>query len=326
MKKTLLLLALLIGLALIYFLFIFERQDSSLCKESINFAVKDVSSIERISMRRVVNGEEKENIILDKQANGDWTFNGGYNALEVRVETLMDAIRLLSVRRTLSDASSEKALALLGQNHVQIEIFSSEGLIRSYQVGPQTKDFKGTVMLMTGDLPFLCKAEPQVVHLPGAQAYLNARFTMDFEQWLENLIFDAQAEELASIQLDYQDVENTFQLIRQGDAWTMSGEEGELNQEAISDYLALFKGKIYAESFADKYFPTLLDSLKTRTADMVFSLQYLDGSSRRIHLYERPDNLNNFFAWIEDENQLITIQHFVFDPFLKKRGEFQNYF
>jgi hypothetical protein len=322
MKKTLLLLGLLVGLAAIYFFFIFDRQDSSLCKESIEFAVQDTDIIERIAMRRVVNGEELENIILDRQTEKDWTFNGGYNALELRVETLTEAIRLLSVRRTLSDASSEKALSLLDQNHIQVEIFGKEGLIRAYQVGPQTKDFKGTVMLMTGDMPMWCDASPQVVHLPGATGYLNSRFTMEFEQWLENLIFDARKEELSSIQVDCQDVESTFSLQKQNEAWSLAGEEGEVNMAAVDAYLSLFDGKKYAESFAGKNYPTLMDSLKNRTADIVFSLEYQDGNSRKIHLYERPENLNNFFAWVEGEEQLITIQHFVFDPFLKKKNEF----
>lgn len=322
MKKTLLLLALLAGLALIYFLFIFDREDSSLCKESIEFAVEDIDAISRISMRRVVGGEEQENIILDKLSDDNWTFNGGYDALELRVETLMEAVRNLTVRRTLSDASQEKAKKLLDQNHIQIEIFSSEGLMRSYLVGPQTKDFKGTVMLMNGNMPLWCDAQPQVVHLPGSQGYLNARFTMEFEEWLENLIFNATPDDLTSIQLDYQDVTNTFTLQKQGDTWSLTGEEGETDEEAISAYLSLFTGKKHAEAFAGKNYPTLMDSLKTRTADMVFSLQYIDGTSRRVHLYERPENLNNFFAWIEGEDQLIKIQHFVFDPFLKTRAAF----
>lgn len=322
MKRTFLLLALLIGLGLVYFLFIYDRDDSSLCKESIEFAVDDVDAISRISMRRFVGGEEKENIILDKQDGDNWTFNGGYHALEVRVETLMEAIRNLTVRRTLSDASQEKAQELLAQNHVQVEIFGAEGLIRSYLVGPQTKDFKGTVMLMTGNMPLWCDAQPQVVHLPGTQGYLNARFTMEFEQWLENLIFDATPDALTAIQIDYQDLTKTFSLQKQGENWSLTGEEAETDEAAIAAYLGLFDGKKYAESFAGKYYPDLIDSLKTRTADIVFSLQYQDGSSRRIHLYERPENLNNFFAWIEGEDQLITIQHFVLDSFLKEREAF----
>jgi hypothetical protein len=121
MKRTLMLLGLFLGLLILYFVFFFDRQNSSLCKESIDFAIEEVDQVKKISLRSIVEGEEEENIILEKQAGDNWTYNGGYNALELRVETLLETLRLIRVRRTLSEQSQDKAQELLDHNHIRVE-------------------------------------------------------------------------------------------------------------------------------------------------------------------------------------------------------------
>ncbi|MEO1588697.1 MAG: hypothetical protein AAFS00_15515, partial [Bacteroidota bacterium] len=56
-------------------------------------------------------------------------------------------------------------------------------------------------------------------------------------------------------------------------------------------------------------------------ADREIHVRYKDGTSRDIYMYVREENPNNFFAWIEGEPELITVQHFVIDKFLKKKSD-----
>ena len=322
MKKTLFLLGLLILLAGSYFFFLHDRGDSSQCKEAINFAVEDTAAIRRINIQHVYEGESRDQILLDRRGPGDWVFNGGYKAVDARVQTLLETLSLIRVRRTLSENSQEKALELLEQNHIQIEVFSEAGIIKSYQVGTQTKDALGTVMCMTGNLPRWCKEQPQVVHIPGQEGYLNSRYTLDFNLWRENLLFNASPSSLQAIELNYKEAESSFRLERQGDSWALAGGEHLLDSTKIARYLGQFTGKIYAESFAEKNFPDALDTLKKVLPTATMELAYLDGSQRRFFLYEREDNLNNFFGWVEGEEDLITVQHFVIDKFLWKKEDF----
>jgi hypothetical protein len=193
----------------------------------------------------------------------------------------------------------------------------------AYQVGPQTKDLQGTVMRMLGDTPFWCPAQAQVVHIPGLQGYLNSRYTLDFELWRENLLFEARPEMLSSIQVSYRkEPKQSFSLLKEGENWALEGIESRVDSQALADYLGLFEGKVYAESFAEKYFPNYLDTLRMEPADITYTLTYPDGGVRRFFLYEREDNLNNYFGWVEGEEELITVQRFVFDKYLQKREDF----
>ncbi len=322
MKKTLILLGILSILAGGYFAFLYDRSDSSQCKESIDFAVKDTASIRRINLQYFYEGEPREQILLDRRGPGDWVFNGGYKAVDSHVKTLLETFALIRVRRTLSEKSRDKATALLKRSHMQVEVFSEKGMIKSFQIGTQTKDALGTVMRMTGDLPAWCEGQPQVVHIPGVEGYLNARFSLDFNLWRENLLFNAKPDALQAVAILYKEPEASFTLQRQGDGWEIPGEERVLDSAKVAAYLSQFQGKIYGESFAEENFPNKIDTLKTLLPDITFQLSYQDGSQRRFFLFERTDNLNNFFGWIEGEGDLLTVQHFVIDKFLKKKEDF----
>ena len=55
---------------------------------------------------------------------------------------------------------------------------------------------------------------------------------------------------------------------------------------------------------------------------MRFELTFNEGQKRELLLYVRPDNANNYFGWIEGEDELITVQQFVFGPFLVEKTYF----
>ena len=119
---------------------------------------------------------------------------------------------------------------------------------------------------------------------------------------------------------------NSFQLIREnaGEPWRMFANESAVDQAQLETYFQNFTGKIFAESFAAANYPGQFEVLQDKTPDITFSVEYFDRDPRAIYLFERPENPNNFFGWVEGENDLVTVQHFVFDKFLVDRGYFQR--
>ncbi|MCB0852270.1 MAG: hypothetical protein KDD63_08620, partial [Bacteroidetes bacterium] len=151
---------------------------------------------------------------------------------------------------------------------------------------------------------------------------VNSRFAIDPKVWRENLLFVANPDKIKSVSITYPDPDRSFQLIRESaeDNWRLFASESKLDEGQLNAYLENFKGQINAESFATNDFPGKLEELKGQAPDVIFSVSYFDMEPRTIYLFEREDNRNNFFGWVEGDEELLTIQHFVFDKFLVDRG------
>ena len=61
---------------------------------------------------------------------------------------------------------------------------------------------------------------------------------------------------------------------------------------------------------------------KRRDPDVIFAYETLGGESGTLNLFTRPDNLNNYFGYLNGRTELYTIQRFVMDKYLKTNGYF----
>lgn len=313
MRNTLLLLTILVLAIGTYFLFFFGREGSSLQKEEIDFAVADTSQIDRIVLTQMVNGEPKETRVLDRQASGKWTVDGEYTVLQPRLNALLRTMHLIHVKEVLVDQGLETARKLLGYVHTQVEIFGNDGLIKAYQLGTETKDSKGTVMMMEGS------NTPYIIELPGLQGFVNATYSLDPLHWRENLLFRANLDRIQSISLESNNEANpSFVLKRNSkdEDWTSGDNSQKPNKSDLTVYLSHFQGSIYAETFASERYPDMFAQLQPKEPTYRFSVNYFDGTSRNIILHIREDSGNNYFGWVEGEDELLTIQTYVFDKFL----------
>ena len=165
---------------------------------------------------------------------------------------------------------------------------------------------------------------PFIVELPGMQGFVNTHYSLDKKLWRENLIFKATPDQIKTLSITYKDPTKSFQLIREdaNSDWRLFASESRVDAGQLESYFENFQGKVYAETFAAESFPGQYEALKDKMPDITFSIGYLDGTSRTLRLFERPENANNFFGWIEGENDLLTVQHFVFDKFLAEKGFF----
>ncbi|RMG65552.1 MAG: hypothetical protein D6722_15835 [Bacteroidetes bacterium] len=308
---------LLLGGALVlllggYFLFVYDRDDTSLPADEVAFAVEDTAAISRIVLTRYVQGEAVARVQLDRNETG-WTLDGKYAAFLPRVRQMLKALHLLHLKEVLHDQGLETAGRLLETVHTRVQLYDEAGKrIKTLRVGTQTKDARGTLMQIEG------ADQPYVVELPGLQGYVNAYFPMETDLWRENLLFIADSARIQELAISYPDASSSFVLRRPapGAAWRFVGREQAPDTARLAAYFASFTGRVYAESFAEANYPGMMAKLQTQDPDIVFSVSYFEGETRRLRLYDRSDNLNGFFGWIEGEDELLTIQHFVFDKYL----------
>lgn len=315
-KLTWLLLAVLLFITASYFLFVHDKQNSSY--SNADFALTDTSSLTKIVFTDVDKGSKKVAISLERQADSSWRVNGKYAVLEPQLHYFFKAISQLKVKEKLTDAGNTTTQKRMEDYHLLVEFYNGKERVKAYQLGTEAKDHEGSVMRMLGaDKAF-------IVSIPGTMGLVNTRFPTQIQFWRENLLFDGHIQDIQSIELiSHKNEAASFSYQRASPSakWTLNGKE--IDSIQVKPYLRNLRTKVYAETFASNDFPNVYTNLQTQIPDFHFNVKYFKGKERSIRLYLRPDNKNNFFGWVEGENDLLTIQHFVMDRFINPEGKEQ---
>ncbi|MEM7658220.1 MAG: hypothetical protein AAF399_18985 [Bacteroidota bacterium] len=317
MKQTLTLLGALLLLGVGYGVFVYDRDGSSLRQEDIAFAIEDTASIERIQLTRLEKGKPVINIDLKREADGSWLINDQYPVIQPKMDQMLKVLHLVHLKEVLVGEGIQSAEKILRTLHTRVEVYDQQGIVKTYLIGTETKDATGTLVKLAD------AQAPYIVEMPGLQGYINASFPLEADLYRENLLFPARLSNLQRISVTYpQESDASFTLERSGDNWLLAGTEQAPNDQALQAYLGLFQGKIYAETFATEDFPGKKEALSEQTPDVFLNLSYLDGQERNVVLFARTENLNNYFGWVEGEPELLTIQRFVIDKFLRSKADF----
>lgn len=285
------------------------------------FHVEDTSQIHRIELTKVIKGEEREQISLARSGE-EWLVNDVHTAVDKKIEAFLNTLGGIRVRDNIEDAGQETALSILKKNHTLVKVLDAdEDELVAYLVGPTDSKHKSNIMMVDG------ASRAYYVSKPGLDGYVSVQYQLDPLLWREKLLWNLEGSDLAEVKVDYLSYpEENFTLQREGEGtWTLIEEGGLANPKRVEDYLRLFTGKIFAESFADLNFPGMRDSLSRRTPDVRF--QYRSRSSETpvaIRLFARPENQNNYFGYLENQQELYTVQHFVMDKYLKRKTYFSS--
>lgn len=314
MKRTLALLALLVILVAAYFLFIYQSAPDNV------FHIEDLTEVGAVELQLVAKGEDKELLRLERSLEDEWQINGKHTAIKSKVEDFLMLLTQIRVSNKIDEKGKESALALLKRNHTKVTVTDREGSeIKSYLVGATNNQQTTNIMMIEG------ADQPYLVARPGTEGYISIYYSTKADNWREKLLFELQGDNLREVNVVYSDSLQGFKLSRTGsDApWTIA--EGiYADEERVKSYLAMFDGKVFAESFAGDQFPNMRDSLARRSPEALLYFATLNGESGALKLYARPENPNNFFGYMEGSTELFTIQHYVIDKFLKTGDYFQK--
>ncbi|MCS7073513.1 MAG: DUF4340 domain-containing protein [Bacteroidia bacterium] len=313
-KQTLLLIAILLLFAALYYFTVFNKKKSTIDESEIAFAVSDTSSIIKIQMVRYFKDQKQGEVVLERKTNSGWVVNGVSPAHPEQLRMLLLTISRITAREPVPPQAKKNVLSNIKGNYVHVKIISSTGNEKAYLVGGSSIDGKGTYMLLEG------ADNPYIVYLPSFEGYLTVRYSTNPKDWIENILLNASETEIKSVQIDYPGKDSSFVIEKINQRWVLNGNY-QPDTFVTKAYFSNF-GKIYAESYADETYPGMRDSLLRRTPDITFTVTKQNGEKRKIVLFLRTDNANSFFGWVEGENKLLTIQHFVFDKFLVKKSFF----
>lgn len=314
MKRTLALLALLVILVAAYFLFVYKSAPDNV------FHIEDLTEVGAVELQLVAKGEKKELLRLERSLEDEWQVNGQHTAIKSKVEDFLLLLTQIRVANKIDEKGQESALSLLKRNHTKVTIVDRDGSeIKSYLVGATNNQQTTNIMMIEG------ASQAYLVSRPGTEGYISIYYSTKAENWRERLLFELQGDYLQEVNVVYRDSLQGFRLSRTGaDApWTIA-EGVYADEERVNSYLELFDGKVFGESFVGDQFPGMRDSLARRSPDALLYFATLNGESGALKLYARPDNLNNFFGYMEGSQELFTVQHYVIDKYLKTGDYFQK--
>lgn len=335
-KKTLILIVSIIVVVSAFFL-LRRNTGNTLVKDDHDFAIRNTDKIDKIFISNKKTGKY---ILLTKQDSTHWIVNDSFNANIHQINTLFDGFKRMEVKRPAGKKELFDAKRNIAIHGTKVQIYENGDLSKTYYVGTNTHDEMGTFFLMEN------AEEPYVMHLPGFNGYLGARYHYQLEAWRSKNIFSNKEEEIKSIEVNWIDnPEQSFVIDNSGKDPIISSmgktfkNNVEINLNKLKSYLKLWENLSF-EGFPIDLNAQKIDSIAKTTPLLILKLSDKNGKTTtlRIHKkgikrdsniqYDKTGNplefdIETYYAFINDNNkEIVQIQDYVFGKVMKRTLDF----
>ena len=328
-KKNLLILSgLLLALLLIYFLLIKKPWSTNQINSS-DVSFEQTEIIDKIFMADKYGAK----VLLEKQVDGKWLVNGKIEADMQKLNLLLSTIHDMKMQRPVDPPMHNTVIADLATRGIKTELYAKGELLKTFYIGSETPDKTGTFYYEEN-----AKA-PLIIHIPGFVGFLTPRFFLEEVKWQSKLVFNAEANDIASIRVEYPGKPEKSFVIKSGKLYDMNQRELQAEPQAMKIYLSSFKN-LYLEGYLDYVSPQQTDSIMKRQAFCKLELELNNGTKTSLDVYEKKIGKktlqlyseNNealeidpekFFAIINHKPQLASIQVFSFGKLFVGRQQLQ---
>jgi hypothetical protein len=327
MKKIIVLIAALgvIG-GLAWFAMSLSQSHGKSDTELIEFAIKDVETVDRVKITDRF-GQEYELI-----KKGDtWTDKKGGCVTQKKVEWVLDAFRNIEFKGYLPDNSLDQFTKIMSAQHIKVEIFQEGEWTKTWFIGPATQDHYGQVMLLE-DSKLGKSGFPVQMHLKNMKGIIEPRFHADPKQWMCTDIFTLELDEIKSVDVKFNDEpERSFKVDKKGnniDVYQQGKLLSGVNTQAAYKYLHNYQN-IHWETANYQLDLKAIDSMKRTVPFCVMTVKETNGNATKLRMYRIANftdqeagmaevldmDRNNF--WCELPNgAMVKCQYFVFNPLI----------
>ncbi|HSH51614.1 MAG TPA: hypothetical protein VK982_07810 [Bacteroidales bacterium] len=326
-KITLLVVSLLLAIAATYF---FTDSKGTLSRRNTHFAVEKTDQIDKIKI-----SSPKEKMVIIKE-NKQWKINNKYIARQRIVENFLMALNRIQISSPVSNTEKDRLAKVLESEGKLVEIYRKNRTLRKYYVSTPEIDPNKTYMMMAK------RDEPISVRIPSFKGLVAELFSTDESLWRDKTIFDYQPQNIKSITAEYfDDPSKSFTIINYGNG-TFSlkqPDEGSFVEvfdiENVARYFTYFQG-IRFERIETNLSKQKTDSLLQSEPYCTISVTDVDDFTNSITIYRKPPekefdefgnklkfDYNRAYAIFNQNNELIIIQYYIFDPLLKEIDYFR---
>lgn len=305
--------------------------------DQAGFTIKDTAAIHKIFL-----ASKKGDTVSLRRTEDGWVVNNKYPAARGMVHTLLTTLRTQKAMYPVQEEAHNNVIKALAGTGIKTELYDNNGdKIRTFYVGGQVKDNKGTHMLIEG------ADRPYVVQLPVYEGYLTPRYSVSELEWRDRTVMNYAADEIRKFKIDYPSEDeylNSFTLTRTGeDDFKVATHpelnmDGELDKERIKSFMGFFQ-RVGLEGYLIDV--EGLDSI-IANADKRCSIEVTTttGKEQQIDIYWMPVNKRSknitmptpgvpddydpdrMYGVINNYRDTVILQSQTFNKFLRKGYEF----
>lgn len=341
-NKKLLLILILLAPAVIWFLI--QNDDSTLQKGESDFAIQDTALVTKI----FIADKDINSVLLTRTSDG-WLLNDKFKTNERVVSSLLGTMSRLKVKAPVPKVARDNVIRRMAGIGIKVEVyqlayrvnlfekvkfFPYEKLVKVYYVGDSTPDNLGTYMLIED------AEHPYIVHIPGFRGFLFPRYSPKPDDWKSHEVFRHTLSDIKSIALDFIDrPEESFKV-------DINNSNGSYKLSKIIDnnvvtsydtlrllnFLTSFNDLRYESRLNNLMSFNLIDSImqtppiyEITLVDQKNDTTYVLGFRKRslpqeikdeAYFQLIPDDNDRFYALINDGEDFVLLQYYVFDKVL----------
>lgn len=332
-----------------------NRYLSTLHGYAADFTVYDTASITKLFFA----DKNDRQVLLQRQPDG-WTVDEKYPASQRLVNDMLYTLNKMRVRMPVSLKKSDNVITRMSGNNVKVEVyqivprinlfnrvklFRHEARTKVFYIGDDTQDNNGTFVLKEG------ADKAYVVHLHGFRGFISSRFSANYIDWRDHLIFKSKMADIQSVKLEiYNDPANSFEITENGRYQfvmrDLNGENIEYDTLRILNFMSSFSD-VRFEDFLSDVEPARRDSIINSPFHQRLSVTTKDGKTRTVTTFRMLANADMFdydnsefdenpdierlvtdpdhqYGLLSEGNEFVLIQKFVFGKLLKPASYYQH--
>lgn len=344
MKKNRNILIITLILLIIALVLIFSRKTSTLSKKDSAFAVKDTSLVTKIFIADKNNNQ----VLLERQSDGAWLIDGKNKAHDVKVQSFLETLKDIKVRMPVAKTGRDGVIQRMATIAKKIEIyeiapwinlfgkvklFVSERKTKTYYIGDVTQDNQGTYMLMEGS------DEPYVVYLPNLRGFVSPRYSPNPDEWREHFVFQVNYKDIDYVKMEFPiEPVKSYQVSLKDDRNMIleSLIDGQIiaqfDTARVLGFLTSFRDIRFESLLTNQLDKSYIDSVLISKPITVITLKTKDGSENIVKVFPKkgfsqlydydgamlePFDLDRAYALVNNGQDFVLIQYFVFDRILR---------
>ncbi|MFT4533718.1 MAG: hypothetical protein ACJA1A_003278 [Saprospiraceae bacterium] len=279
MKKLLILLAFLIGLAAVAYLL---KPQNDGPKTSMDTTDRNFAFPEDQMGMVTVKSKDRALQTFKRGKGGIWTLNDKYKVSQFTLPQITKTLSNIKVQNIPSKGETESILKDIAKVGIQIKIYDLDlKEVRSFQIGLESYDESGTAFLMDG------ATQPYNMFLSGLYGDVRTRFTQEVDRYRDREMFQYVAEDIKEVSINYhKDQKSSFKLTVAGSEYKveplsqfLQPTTKSVSPDRVMAYLGGFS-RIYAEDFDNSN--VRLDSIRALVPFATVTVKDKNGSINEI--------------------------------------------
>ena len=331
-KSNVILLIAVIVISVIVAVVYFSDKDST---ELVlrDFAVADTAAIDQIFL-----ADKNGNSVLLEREGDHWIVNGDFIARRDFIEVLLTTLKNIEVKSPVPEAKLDKVTKSLSVKGIKADIYQKGELIKTYYVGGVTADNTGTYMILEGS------EQPFVLHIPGFAGYLTVRYLPYINEWRERIVFRYKVAEIKKIRVEYpMNPHESFVAYSYGNneygITDLSGSSFDfaIDTIKIKEFISKVKFIGLEAYLSEQLNDHKRDSLLEETMSARYTVENRAGEEKDVRIYLRQNinqavdddgkpydwDIDNLYGIINDDKEVVLLQHYVIDPISLTSSSFE---